>query len=659
MRASASAALAATMLALGSGAVAAEPEPRTGPAPAWVIAPAIPPMDSKGGDTPFQFLLSSAQERILPDGIEQYIEYAAAPLTTGGLQALGNVTLPWNVERTDLTIHKISILRGGATIDLLKSAETLVLRRENNLEKAMLDGTRTVVIPARGLQVGDILSVSYTYKTRPSSLGLKPEELQNLLAPVPIAWMERRFLVADDVKVNWKLAPSIAPPQIVRRSGATEHRFVATDVKPVPTPKFTPPRYVAPLIQVSAYKDWSAVADLVSPLFDKSRRPGPASPLLREADKIAASTGDPGGRMLAALRLAQEQVRYVALLLGDGAYVPMSADDTWERRFGDCKGKTSLLLALLDRLGIEAEPMLVSSQNDDRLKEQLPSLLLFDHVLVRARIGSKTYYLDAVGYGQRTLEELAITPFSYGLPLRRGGVLEETVQGELTAPTREASIVWDGSKGLEGEIPFEATLTLRGVAAAAMRATLSGATDSAEFDTAIKGLVPRIRNQDLEILERRPEDSGGGFVVRLGGKSAMDWAPFEGRREHRYTFTQSTLEWQPDFDRSSGPGKDWPVLIGSDPHWERLTETIILPGGGEGYSLEASALDKTVAGSRITRTVSKSGARVTMVADFRHLKREISAEEARSGAPLLEEIGRDFAYVVGPRLPKGKAGRGR
>lgn len=659
MRASASIALASTILSAGSGALAAEPVPMTGPVPSWVVAPAVPPVDAAAADAPLQFLLSSAQERFLPDGVEHYLEYAAVPLTTGGLQALGNVTLPWNVERTDLTLHTIAIRRGGATIDLLKSAEPLVLRRENNLEKAMLDGTRTVVIPAKGLQVGDILRVAFTYKTKPSTLGLKPEELQNLETPLPVAWMERRFLVPDEVKLDWKLSPSIAPPQVVRRAGMTEHRFVATNVKPVPAPKFAPSRYSAPLIQATGYRDWSAVADLIRPLFDKARRPSPDSPLLREADRIAAATSDPSARMLAALRLAQEQVRYVALLLGEGAYVPMSADDTWDRKFGDCKGKTSLLLALLDRLGIEAEPMLVSNQSDDRLKEQLPSLVLFDHVLVRARIGSNTYYLDAVGYGQRTLEELAITPFSHGLPLRRGAKLEENVQGELTAPTRESSLVWDGSKGLDGEIPFEATLTLRGTAAAEMRTKLSAATDMAEFDTGLKGLVPRVHNDNLTILEKRPEQPDGSFAVRLGGKAPMDWSPFEGQRDRRYAFTQSTLIWQPDFDRSEGPGKDWPVVIAADPHWERMTETVILPDGGKGYSVEASQLDKSAAGSQLRRTTTKSGDRVTMVADFRHLKREISAEEARAAIPLLGEVSEDYAYVVGPPVRKGKAAQGK
>jgi hypothetical protein len=654
MRRSASLVLASAILGAGSGALAAEAIPAIGARPQWVVPPLVPTPDKVAGNAPFQFLMTSTQERILADGVEEYFEYAAVPLTTGGLQALGNISLPWNVERTELTLHKIEIRRGNSRINLLKPEELLVLRRENNLEKAMLDGMRTVVVPVWGLQVGDILSVAATYSSKRSTIAYKPEELQNFITPWPVARMERRFLIADGVKVGWKVSPSIDPARVTRLPGATEHRFVATDVKPASSPKFAPSRLATPLIQVTGYGEWSEVADLLRPLFDKARRPGPGSPLLHEADRMAAASSSPASRMLAALRLTQDQVRYVALLLGEAAYVPLSADSTWERRFGDCKAKTSLLLALLDRMGIEAEPMLVSTGNDDRLHEQLPSLMLFDHVMVRARLGAKTYYLDPVGYGQRTLDELTITPFSHGLPLRPQAALEALPQGELADPTQEVFLAWDGSRGLDGDVPFQAKLTLRGASAAAMRAKLSGATDMSEFDTGLKNLIPRVANDRLVIVEKNPESADGSFTISFSGEAPMDWSPFEGRRESRYTFSQNTLTWNANFDRSEGLGKDWPVFIGAAPRWERTTESIALPAGGKGYAVEATQLEKSVAGSRLSRSVTRAGDLVTMVAELRHLKREISAEEAREATPVLGEIAENYAYVVGPPARKRK-----
>lgn len=633
------------------------PIPAIGPAPAWVVAPTLPASDPAKATAPLQFLLSSSQEKMLTNGVEQYVQYAAIPQTTAGLQALGTITLPWNTERTDLTLHKVVLHRGGKVVDLLKPSDVTVLRRESNLERAMLDGIRTVVIPARGLQVGDILEVALSYKTKPSTIALKPEEIQLVVAPLPQLYAERRFLVPDDVPIRWKTSPSIAPAQITKGEGMSDYRFVQRNVEPMKAPANAPPRFKAPIIQVSGYAEWSEISDQLRPLFEQARRPSVQSPLTAEAARIAAWTPDEAQRMLAALRLVQDQVRYVALLLGEGAYVPASADETWERKFGDCKGKTALLLALLDQFGIEAEPLLVSDGYNDRLGEMLPSLAAFDHVLVRAKVEGRSYYLDPTGYGQRALEEVAATPFRHGLPLRLNASLEELPDPELTAPTRESKLVWDGSKGFGGEIPFEATLVLRGPAAAEMRAKLASTADAEEFETDLKQLVPTIHNDDLEITAKEPEAADGSFVVRFTGDAKMDWSPFEGERDTRFAFAHSTLRWEVDFDRKDGAGKDWPVQIGNTRYWERTTESVILPDGGKGYSIDAAPLQESFAGSSASRSVRRDGDRVTMVADFQHLKREISAADARAAEPVLKKIDQSYAYIVGP--PEQKIRRQR
>jgi transglutaminase-like putative cysteine protease len=102
-----------------------------------------------------------------------------------------------------------------------------------------------------------------------------------------------------------------------------------------------------------------------------------------------------------ALRLVQDQIRYVFLGMNLGGYTPASAETTWARRFGDCKGKTALLVALLRELGIDAEPALVSTTAGDGLDQRLPTLQLFDHVIVRARIDKTIYWLDGARQGDR------------------------------------------------------------------------------------------------------------------------------------------------------------------------------------------------------------------------------------------------------------------
>lgn len=640
---------------MSSAAFAAEPAPKIAAAPDWVTAVTVPDPDPKLGDQPLQMLSTSLQYRVYPDGLHNYIEYVALPQNIAGLQGLGTITVPWNSERTEMYLHRFAIRREGREIDLLKAGEITVLRRENNLEKAMLDGIRTVVIPAQGLQVGDRLVVAVSYRTKPSSVQPVPEEVIPINAPIPIQRVERRILIPDSVKASWKISDPALVAKVSRNGAMVEHLFVQTNVKPVEIPADAPDRLKLPVLQFSSYPSWAAVAQPLVPHFAAARKVADGSPVALEADRIKASTADPELRMLAALRLVQDKVRYVALLLGEGAYVPSSAEESWSRKFGDCKGKTALLLALLDRLGIAAEPLLVSNQFYDRLHSQLPSLALFDHVIVRARINGKTYYLDGTDYGQRTLEEVAGSVFRFGLPLVADAALEPLRDVIAARPLREATIRWDASGGIDEEVPYEATLTLRGHVASAFRAKLAAATDAKEFDTGLKDLVPAIDNDDLVIAEKQPDSAGGEFIVRFKGRAEMDWSPLEGERNARYAFAHRTIRWRPDFKRDEEKKASFPVLLTLLPYWERTTETIVLPADAKAYKLDGESLNRKIAGSSLSRTLSREANLVSMISEFRHDQREISAEEARIGEAQLKDFNKISAYVVGPKLPRRKA----
>jgi transglutaminase-like putative cysteine protease len=128
------------------------------------------------------------------------------------------------------------------------------------------------------------------------------------------------------------------------------------------------------VVEFSDYSDWAAVSKHFAALFAKSTKLAENSPLKEEARRIARAHSDPLERAGAALKLVQQEVRYVYVGLSGGNLTPATAEETWQRRYGDCKGKTALLLALLAELGIDAEPVLASNGGaDDGLDERLPS----------------------------------------------------------------------------------------------------------------------------------------------------------------------------------------------------------------------------------------------------------------------------------------------
>ena len=87
-----------------------------------------------------------------------------------------------------------------------------------------------------------------------------------------------------------------------------------------------------------------------------------------------------------------------------------------------------------------------------------------------------------------------------------------------------------------------------------------------------------------------------------------------------------------------------------------LTEKMLMPASAKGYRIDdAVPLDVTLAGTHIWRTVAAGADRFTAVTNFRHMKGDISADEARKADPELEKVSDNWAYVIAPKslkLPK-------
>lgn len=157
-----------------------------------------------------------------------------------------------------------------------------------------------------------------------------------------------------------------------------------------------------------------------------------------------------------------------------GNYVPADAHVTWSKRLGDCKGKTALLLGLLTALGIDAEAVLVNTAGGYGLDTHLPMATLFNHVLVRARIGGKTYWMDGTRSGDRTLDGLRTPAFGWGLPLGGGSnVLVRMAPPPLEEPTSLANIRIDATGGLTVPAPVRDEIVTRSDEALATNAGLS------------------------------------------------------------------------------------------------------------------------------------------------------------------------------------------
>ncbi len=134
----------------------------------------------------------------------------------------------------------------------------------------------------------------------------------------------------------------------------------------------------APRIFASTFSDWPefghAYAGLIAPKTEVTPR------IQALADQVAAGAADRREEAKRLYEWVSRRVRWVAIYVGDGAFVPHAADEVLANGYGDCKDQVVLLVALLHARGIAAEPVLVNL-GPTYTFSGVPTLTAFNHVI--------------------------------------------------------------------------------------------------------------------------------------------------------------------------------------------------------------------------------------------------------------------------------------
>lgn len=622
-------------------------EPIFAAAPDWVEQSQTPAPDAKQSGQPVQLLLISFQTLHSANASTSYFESITKIQSAEGLTAAGTLAISWQPERSDLVIHSLEVIRDGVTRDVLADQKFSILRRENNLEAALLDGMFTATIQPEDLRVGDIVHLAYSVRADSGTVGLKPEDTVHLSPGTKASLVLVREIWPDSVPMRWAASPGMGKVNVRKTKFGNELRAELRNLDVAMPPPSAPARYASTMfVETSAYRDWAEVSALFAPLYAKAATLSDSSPLKAEANLIRAAASTPKARALAALRLVQDKIRYLALQMGEGGYIPASADETWKRRFADCKGKTAILIALLKELDIEAEPVLINAYGGDVLPNRLPNPRLFNHVFVHATIDGKSYWLDGTRSGDRDLEELASSPFGHGLPVRAAGAT--LIELPLVVPIRpltEFKFTVDASAGAFAPAFVQEEVIFRGDTVSYFKAMLAqiGETElkkSFDRDPYLPGLDDRTVR-----LTAAPDD--GSFTVLISGKARLNWGKKSDSPTPRYQFRNDGIAWLPEFKGREGANAQVPFRLDFPVHGV-VREELILPNQGKGYSLLGKNFDRTVAATRIARTLTLENGRAVATSTMVRLKPEISAAEAQASTAALAEITADAAYVVAP-----------
>ena len=331
---------------------------------------------------------------------------------------------------------------------------------------------RVIRIPAA--EPGSVVGYEYEVEEQ-------PWVLQNY-------WAFQRKIPAHETHYSLELpngwtyvAKWINYPEIkATQAGSNRWQWTLSDVKAVRKEEHMPAEqavagrmivyFVPPSGATNAFTDWKQMGDWYRTLT--AGRPD-ASPELKQT--VAGLTAKPTtqlAKMQAIAQFVQRNLRYVAIELGIGGYQPHPAAEVLAHRYGDCKDKTTLTIAMLREIGVEAYYVLINADRGVVTAGTPAYSYAFNHAIVAIHLPdslsdpSLLAALQHPKYGRLLFFDPTdeLTPFgqvggylqsSYGLLVTPDSgelVQVPTLPPATNAVQRTAKLTLDGSGTLRGNV---------------------------------------------------------------------------------------------------------------------------------------------------------------------------------------------------------------
>ena len=141
----------------------------------------------------------------------------------------------------------------------------------------------------------------------------------------------------------------------------------------------------------STGKSWQEVATRYAEIVDQ--KIGDGSAVARITAKAVGDAKDPREIAARLVAVIARDIRYAGVEFGEGSIMPRTPTETLTNKYGDCKDKATLLVAMLRQAGVPAHAALLRSGVGYDVEPDLPGLGHFNHVIV-VTTGENPIWID-------------------------------------------------------------------------------------------------------------------------------------------------------------------------------------------------------------------------------------------------------------------------
>jgi tetratricopeptide (TPR) repeat protein len=339
------------------------------------------------------YLLREQVDRLNPDGttsslvhevIEILDEEAAADLAT--------TWIDYAAQRESLRVVTARVLHADGTL--------AAGRVTDHEPQDRLPGKMVRFTP---LEVGDVVEIAYRHdEFRKGFFGDYFGEAIGLQRHHPIRLVRYVLETPPQREIYLHLRNGAPPPEVTEAPGTGRKTRVweLHDIPALETEAYMPHlRELAPLVEVSTFQDWDALARWYWHLIKDQYVSTDA--IRRQVRRITMGKRTPLEKLAAIHRWVTSEIQNVAWEFDVHGYKPYKVSTVFQRRFGDCKDKAGLIVVMAREVGLEAWPALLRATEDagpvvGRGEEDLslPLLNHFNHAIAAVEVGDQLLWLD-------------------------------------------------------------------------------------------------------------------------------------------------------------------------------------------------------------------------------------------------------------------------
>ena len=434
-------------------------------------------------------------------------------LTENGRLSLRRLSFYFNTHYNRVSVQKILIIKpDGKQVELDVAGNSRQVIDSSQMASNIYDpASRRLVVTIPHLEVGDILYLKSTdehFKPRIPDFWSNYSLLQsdspilenNIEVDAPAALPLRSIALKDEVKGTVKFTQQ-------KKGGRIIYKWSARNVPQVIPEPGMPEFYTCvQRLLVSTAGSWSEVSrwywQLCRPRLDA------VTPAMKKhAAALIKGKKTDMEKVKAIFQFVSQNIRYMGITPEKEApgYEPHDVKLTFEQRYGVCRDKAALLVALLELAGFKAYPVLFMA--GDPKDDEIPNGY-FNHAVTAVELGKGNYVLMDPTYESTTeLFPAFQADMSYLVAHPKGEKLRRSpvVPSKMNRVEIRTQARIDADTVLRGE----SVVKLYGVNDVYYRGALSRWTEEKKklfFTGRLQKIIPGARLEALKILPENIRD---------------------------------------------------------------------------------------------------------------------------------------------------------